>query len=83
MMWYQYGPFVAYLRVGRNDDVVALADAVSQDAASLEEPHYYKGVALSALGLTTQARNEFQVVLNEKPNYFDARLALQQLPAIP
>jgi tetratricopeptide (TPR) repeat protein len=79
MMWYQFGPYVAYLLAGRNSDVIALADATLRTANNLEESHYYKGMALSALGQTRTARNEFQMALRYNRNYRDAQRALQGL----
>ena len=77
MLWYQYGPYVAYLNAGRNDDVIALANATLRAVADLEESHYYKGMALQALGQEDAARHEFKAALRYNPNYQDAQGALQ------
>jgi hypothetical protein len=37
MTWYQFGWFVAYLRTGRYDDVLALADATIKVTPDIEE----------------------------------------------
>ena len=77
MMWYQFGPYVAYLQTGRYDEVIALADATLAVVDDLEESHYYKGLALLGLGRSTEAHNEFQTALKYNPNYLDAQKALQ------
>ena len=82
MMWYQFGPYVAYLSTGRYGDVIALADATLRTINVLEESHYYKGVALSALGQTDEARSVFQTALRYNQNYLEAQRALQQLSTL-
>jgi uncharacterized protein YvpB len=77
MLWYQYGPYVAYLNTGRNEDVIALANATLRTVADLEESHYYKGMALQALGQENAARREFKAALRYNPNYQNAQSALQ------
>ncbi|MBI5034462.1 MAG: C39 family peptidase [Chloroflexi bacterium] len=76
MMWYQFDPYVAYLQVGRNDEVIALANSLLRSADDLEESHYYKGLALRAMGRSTEARAEFQATLKWNKNYKDAQKAL-------
>ncbi len=79
MMWYQFGPYVAYLSAGRNNDVIALANATLAYADNLEESHYYKGMALNALGQAGAARYEFQSALLYNKNYLGAQRALRRL----
>lgn len=76
MLWYQFGPFEAYLAVGRFQDVIALADANLKTASDLEESYYYKGLALRALGQPDQARQSFQTALKFNKNFALAREAL-------
>ena len=76
MMWYQFDPYVAYLHVGRNDEVIALANSLLRATDDLEESHYYKGLALRALGRPAEARAEFQAALKWNKNYKDAQDAL-------
>jgi Peptidase_C39 like family/Tetratricopeptide repeat len=76
MLWYQFGPYEAYLQTGRYNEVIALTDALLQATDDLEESHYYKGLALRALGRTADARREFQAALKWNPNYRDAQRAL-------
>jgi tetratricopeptide (TPR) repeat protein len=83
MTWYQFGPYVAYLQTGRYGEVIALADATLNVVDDLEESHYYKGMALLALGRSKEARSEFQAALHYNPNYQDAQQALQATSTTP
>src|SRR5512143_158523 len=76
MTWYQFGWFDAYLRVGRYDDVIALADATIKVTPNIEEMFYYKGLALQALGNHDTARNQFELALKYNSNFEPARQAL-------
>jgi len=80
MLWYQFGPFEAYLAVGRFQDVIALADANLKTAGDLEESHYYRGLALRALGQADQARLSFQAALKYNKNFASAAQALAATP---
>lgn len=79
MLWYQFGPYEAYLQVGRFDEVVALADATLKPAPDLEESHYYKGLALEKLGEPGKARSEFSLALQYNKNFDSARVELALL----
>jgi tetratricopeptide (TPR) repeat protein len=76
MLWYQFGPFEAYLKLGRHSDMVSLADSLLRVTDDLEEVHYYKGLALRAQGQAADARREFQTALRYNKNYADAQRAL-------
>jgi hypothetical protein len=76
MTWYQFGWFDAYLRTGRYDDVLALADATIKVTPNIEEMFYYKGLALKALGNFDAARSQFELALKYNPNFEPARQAL-------
>lgn len=79
MMWYQFGPYEAYYRVGRHEEVIALADATLKPTSDLEESYYYKGLALEKLGRSDQARAAFEMALKYNSNYLAARQALKDL----
>jgi tetratricopeptide (TPR) repeat protein len=79
MLWYQFGPFEAYLAEGRLSDVMALANANLQQANDLEESHYYRGRALQAQGQLAAARAEFQTAVKLSPRYAAAVAALAAL----
>ena len=76
MLWYQFGPYEAYYRVGRYEEVIALADVTLHPTSDLEESYYYKGLALEKLGRLDQARAAFELALKYNPNYQAARQAL-------
>ncbi len=76
MLWYQFGPYEAYLNSNRPNDVIALADATLNGTDDLEESHYYKGLALRALKRETDARHEFETALQWNKNYRAAQIAL-------
>jgi tetratricopeptide (TPR) repeat protein len=78
MLWYQFDPYVAYLQVGRNAEVIALANSLLSATDDLEESHYYKGLALRALGRTAEARAEFQAALKWNKNYREAQEAMSK-----
>jgi uncharacterized protein YvpB len=79
MLWYQFGPYEAYLQVGRYYELIALADATLKPASDLEESHYYKGLALEKLGQAAEARVEFSLALQYNKNYTQAQLELALL----
>ena len=80
MLWYQFGPFEAYLNVNRLDDVLLLANANIANFSELEESHYYKGRALQAQGNYRAARVEYGLALKANNRYVPARHFLSTLP---
>ncbi|MBI3971274.1 MAG: C39 family peptidase [Chloroflexi bacterium] len=79
MLWYQFGPFEAYLVEGRVSDVLALTAANLQRTTDLEESHYYRGRALQAQGQLAQAKAAYQAALKANPRYTPAYHALSTL----
>lgn len=81
MLWYQFGPYEAYLHVGGNRlyDVITLANAVLQNNVYSEEAYYYKGLALQAQGEIEAARAQFQKAIQYNSHYIAAYEALQAL----
>lgn len=77
-LWYQFGPYEAYLQVGRYDDVIELADFVLGKKAS-EEAFYYKGLALAAQGEIDQARVQIGLAVRHNRNFDLAQQALDEL----
>lgn len=77
MWWYQFEPFDAYLQAKQPDKALALANEILSKAEDLEEAHYYKGLALLALGRETEARKAFATALQYNKNYRDAQRALE------
>lgn len=79
MLWYQFGPYETYYKVGRYDDVVLLADVTLKDRPYFEESFYYKGLALAALGDEKGARENLEMAANFNPNFKPAVEALATL----
>ena len=76
MMWYQFGAYRAYYETKRYDEILALADATLRGAENLEESHYYRGLALQALGRDAEARAAFESALRLNKNFGPAQEAL-------
>jgi tetratricopeptide (TPR) repeat protein len=81
MLWYQFGPYEAYYRVGRYDEMLALAEATLATTPDVEESYFYQGMALQAKGDVAGARAAFQKAVDFNPNYVAAIQALAALPA--
>lgn len=79
MMWYQFGAFEAYYRLGRYDDVLSLVKVNLNNAEEIEETYYWQGLVLQAQGKPEQAASSFRRALAYNPNYDDARAALAGL----
>lgn len=79
MLWYQFGPFEAYLAQERYADVLALTASNLQRASELEESHYYRGRALQAQGQVAPAKAAYQTALKHNPKYLPAYHALSSL----
>lgn len=79
MLWYQFGPFPAYYQSGRFDEVLALADATLAVTKDIEELHFWRGMALGALGDTAEARASLERALEQKPGYPEALAALEEI----
>ncbi len=81
MMWYQFGPFEAYLEVGRYNDVISLAAANLNDGGGqyVEETYYYAGWARAGLGETQRAIDNFNGAISFNPNFTPAREALSEV----
>jgi tetratricopeptide (TPR) repeat protein len=83
MMWYQFGPFVAYNAVGRYSDVIALAQANLNDGGGqyVEETFYYAGIAREAMGEAQRALDNYNGAVTFNPNFTPARIARDRLAA--
>jgi hypothetical protein len=81
ILWYQFGLYKAYLKTGRYQDVVALADTILVETGgrNVEETYYYKGWALYALGNVTSAVDHLQIALERNPNFGPAQLLLDSI----
>lgn len=72
MLFYQFGPYIAYFNVGRYQDVMDLATATLQARPALEESYVWRGWARHMLGDTVGARADFRAALGVNPNFADA-----------
>ncbi|MBL8145741.1 MAG: C39 family peptidase [Anaerolineae bacterium] len=81
MMWYQFGPFEAYMATGRYQDVIDLARANLDDGGGqyVEETYYYAGLARAALGETERAISNLDGAISFNPNFTPAREAKAEL----
>jgi tetratricopeptide (TPR) repeat protein len=78
MLWYQFGPYEAYYATGRYEDLLALTEATLRTAENLEEAHYYRGLALRALGRPDEAHQAFATALKFNPHFEPAAEALSE-----
>jgi tetratricopeptide (TPR) repeat protein len=79
MLWYQFGPFEAYLAQGRYQDVIDLATANLNMVGNQEESHTYMGRARHALGDVEAARQCYREALRYHPGFAPASEALAGL----
>lgn len=79
MLWYQFGPFEAYLAVGRYQDVIDLATSNLNTVGELEESYYWRGRAYQAQGNLDAARADYERALRFNPNFAPATEALVSL----
>ena len=79
MLFYQFGPYIAYFNVGRYQDVIDLATETLQARPALEESYVWRGWARYMLGDTAGARADFRAALRVNPNFPDALMALRTL----
>lgn len=81
MLWYQFRPYLAYLKVGRFDDVIALADATlsTQGGRNVEETYWYKGLAQESQGYITDAITSYETALTVNENAYYVEWSLNAL----
>ena len=81
MLWYQFRPYLAYWKVGRNDDVIALADATfsTQGGRNVEETYWYKGLALESQGKISEAISNYEAALEVNHNAYYVQWSLDAL----
>jgi len=77
MLRYQFGPFIAYFNVVRNDDLLALTEYALQRTPNSEEALLWRGWALYRAGDKQAALAAFNEALQTRPDYADALYAIQ------
>lgn len=79
MMWYQFGPYETYYRLGRYNDVIELADNTESTTEYVEETYYWRGLAYAALGRTGEALAELDRARTFNPNFTAAHTAYDEV----
>lgn len=81
MVWYQFRPYIAYMKMGRYQEMIALADVVleTQGGRNVEETYLYKGHALAFLGDLAGAVTAYQQALRLNKIFYPAQWALDSL----
>jgi len=72
MLWYEFGPFEAYIAVGRYEDAIFLANQninAAGNSISIEEWYYYAGLAYEGLGNIERALLNYEVAIFRNSNY--------------
>lgn len=83
MLWYQFGPFAAYLAEGRVQDVLTLTDEVIRITDSIEEIYTWRARALLAAGDVAGAQTAVQRALTLAPTFLPALELSRQLANTP
>ncbi len=81
MLWYQFGPYEAYLNTDppRLEDVEALAKASLSTTQYVEETYYYLGMVHMMRGEDEEAASQFHTALRHNRNFTPAATALAQV----
>ena len=84
MLWYQHRPYIAYMKLGRYQDMLDLAETMLRDPGgrNVEETYLYKGHALSFLGDLNGAAAAFQQALRLNEYFYPAQFALDYVNSI-
>ncbi|MCB8953555.1 MAG: C39 family peptidase [Ardenticatenales bacterium] len=82
MLWYEFRPYIAYMKVGRYQDMLTMADTTLETTGgrNVEETYLYKGHALAFLGDISGARAAYQQGLKLNENSYPIQWALDSLP---
>jgi hypothetical protein len=81
MLWYEFRPYLAYMKVERYNDMIELSDAVlqTQGGRNVEETYLYRGHALLFLGQVADAVSAYRQALSLNENFYPAEIALQSV----
>lgn len=84
MLWYQHRPYIAYMRVGRYQDMLDLAEATLADPGGrhVEETYFYLGHAQSLTGDLNGAAASFERALVLNKFFYPAQIALDYVNSI-
>jgi hypothetical protein len=81
MLWYQLRPYMAYMKVGRYQDMLELAEVTlsTQGGRNVEETYLYQGHALLFTGDVAGAAAAYEQALKLNKNFYPAQWALDSL----
>lgn len=81
MLWYQFRPYMAYMKLGRYQDMLDLAESTlsSQGGRNVEETYLYQGHALLFTGDVEGAVVAYEQALKLNENFYPAQWALDSL----
>ncbi len=81
MLWYEFRPYLAYMKMARYDDMIELSDAVfaTQGGLNVEETYLYRGHALLFQGDVNGAAAAYSRAIQLNENFYPAEIALQSL----
>jgi tetratricopeptide (TPR) repeat protein len=81
VLWYRVDAYQTYYESGRYQAVIDLARATLSmlNKRSLEESHYWRGMAYEAMGETSLAQEDYEIALQLRPTYQAALDALNRI----
>lgn len=81
MLWYQFRPYMAYMKVSRYQDMLELAEVTlsTQGGRNVEETYLYQGHALLFTGDVDGAAAAYEQALKLNENFYPAQWALDSL----
>jgi hypothetical protein len=81
MLWYQFRPYMAYMKVGRYQDMLELAEVTlsTQGGRNVEETYLYQGHALLFTGDVAGATAAYEQAIKLNENFYPAQWALDSL----
>jgi tetratricopeptide (TPR) repeat protein len=81
LLWYEFRPYLAYMKVGRYEDMIELADSVlaTQGGRNVEETYLYQGHALLFNGDVRGATAAYERAIELNENFYPAAIALDSL----
>jgi tetratricopeptide (TPR) repeat protein len=80
--WYDFSAFEAYMKVGRYDDVIALAQKVISKIKGVEEVYYYAGLAYLAQGNTERGKANLEAAVARNKFFTEAQSKLDELNGV-
>ena len=81
VVWYQFRPYIAYMKVTRYQEMIDLANVTleTQGGRNVEETYLYKGHALAFLGDRPGAVEAYEQSLRLNKNFYPAQWALDSI----